>query len=229
MFRSLTLALALLQLSSAVTTKEGKDWLAENALKPGVVSLPSGLQYKVLVPGAGMYHPKADTLILAHYEGRLTDGTVFDSTGGGPQAFTPNHHVKGWSEALTHYMVEGDKYELYMPSELAYGEKQNGKVPGGSVVIVEMELVNIARDGAKVRALKCNVETGGGCDNQEQAFVKELQGKKPKKLQKELKKVMKEGKKEMTPEEKEWQRLRIHILNQMLPHDMKEELKEEEL
>ena len=103
---------------------EGEAFLEANKAKEGVVTLPSGLQYKVLREGDGAFHPTADAQCSCHYEGTLIDGTVFDSSyaRGYPTSFAPNQVIRGWTEAMQ-LMVEGDKWEMYIPSNLAYGDR----------------------------------------------------------------------------------------------------------
>ena len=117
-------------------------WLKENAVKEGVVTTPSGLQYKVLTKGEGTV-PKSDEQVTVKYEGRLIDGTVFDSSyKRNPQTsdFKPSQVIKGWTEALT-TMPRGSKWELYIPQELGYGSRQAGKIPPYSTLIFVVELV----------------------------------------------------------------------------------------
>lgn len=125
---------------------EGKKFLAENAKKEGVVTLPSGLQYKVLVKGEGDV-PQVSEKVFVNYEGRLVDGTVFDASakhGDKPSEFRPNQVIKGWTEALT-MMPVGSKWQLYIPYELAYGEKEAGNIKPFSALIFDVELVGIDR------------------------------------------------------------------------------------
>ncbi len=122
----------------------GKAFLEDNAKKEGVVVLPSGLQYKVLTQGSGAV-AKATDKVRVKYEGRLIDGTVFDSTekhGGQPATFAPNQVIKGWTEALT-MMPVGSKWELYIPQELGYGARQSGPIPAYSTLIFVVEVVGI--------------------------------------------------------------------------------------
>lgn len=124
----------------------GKKFLAENAKKEGVVTLPSGLQYKVLVKGEGDV-PQVSEKVFVNYEGRLVDGTVFDASakhGDKPSEFRPNQVIKGWTEALT-MMPVGSKWQLYIPYELAYGEKEAGNIKPFSALIFDVELVGIDR------------------------------------------------------------------------------------
>lgn len=107
-------------LTKAGSNEASVQWLAENAKKEGVTTLPSGLQYKTLTKGSGKYHPTVDSPCLCHYHGTLIDGSTFDSSydRGSPTTFAPNQVIKGWTEAMQ-LMVEGEKLELYIPSELA--------------------------------------------------------------------------------------------------------------
>lgn len=122
----------------------GAAYLSDNAKKEGVVVLPSGLQYKVLVQGDGPVATMADK-VTVKYEGRLIDGTVFDSTekhGGKPATFTPNQVIKGWSEALC-LMPAGSKWQLYIPQELGYGGRPTGNIPAFSTLIFDVEVMGV--------------------------------------------------------------------------------------
>ena len=124
--------------------KAGKDFLEENAKKEGVITLPSGLQYKVLKQGDGIVPQKTDK-VKVHYEGRLIDGTVFDASskhGTEPATFRPDQVIKGWTEALT-MMPVGSKWQLFIPQELGYGERAAGQIPPYSTLIFDVELVGI--------------------------------------------------------------------------------------
>lgn len=124
--------------------KAGEDFLAANAKKDGVVTLPSGLQYKVLVMGEGPV-AKATDKVTVKYEGTLTDGTVFDSSyKRNPQTseFRANEVIKGWTEALTR-MPAGSTWMLYIPQQLAYGSRQAGKIQPYSTLIFKVELVSV--------------------------------------------------------------------------------------
>lgn len=125
----------------------GEKFLAENAKKPGVKVLPSGLQYKVLKEGDGEV-PKASDEVEVVYEGRLVDGTVFDATSkhGGVKTdkFRAGNLIKGWTEALT-TMPVGSKWQLVIPYELAYGERQAGQIPPYSTLVFDLELVSIVK------------------------------------------------------------------------------------
>jgi FKBP-type peptidyl-prolyl cis-trans isomerase len=124
--------------------KEGEAFLAANATKEGVVTLPSGLQYKVLKAGDGRKPTEADT-VEVHYRGTLLDGTEFDSSykRGQPQSMAVKGLVKGWIEALP-LMPVGSKWQLFVPPPLAYGERGAGRNIGPNATLVfEIELVAI--------------------------------------------------------------------------------------
>ena len=124
----------------------GTAFLAENKSKPGVTTLPSGLQYMVLTEGTGP-KPTASDKVKCHYHGTLIDGTVFDSSveRGQPATFPVNGVIKGWVEALQ-LMNTGSKWRLFIPSELAYGDRQAGaKILPGSTLIFDVELLEIAQ------------------------------------------------------------------------------------
>ena len=125
--------------------KAGKDFLEENAKKEGVVTLPSGLQYKVLKQGNGAV-AKVNDKVTVLYEGRLIDGKVFDSTekhGGEPATFSPSQVIKGWTEALC-MMPVGSKWQLYIPQELAYGARGAGSdIPAYSTLVFDVEVLSI--------------------------------------------------------------------------------------
>ncbi len=138
----------------------GKQFLAENAKKDSVVTLPSGLQYKVLVKGTGDIPAKSDR-VQVNYEGRLIDGTVFDSSskhGSKPATFRADQVIKGWTEALT-MMSVGSKWQLFIPQELAYGERQAGQIKPYSALIFTVELVGIDKPEAK-SGTKAGVDEG---------------------------------------------------------------------
>lgn len=130
------------------TLAEGKAFLDANAKKEGVKVLASGLQYKVLREGAGKV-PSATDRVKAHYRGTLTNGTEFDSSykRGQPTEFAVTGVIKGWTEALQ-LMNEGSKWELVVPAALAYGEPGRPNIPPNSVLIFEVELLEIVKPGA---------------------------------------------------------------------------------
>ena len=123
---------------------EGEKFLAENKKKEGVVALPSGLQYKILTAGNGP-KPKASDTVKCHYEGRLINGTVFDSSirRNEPAEFPVSGVIAGWVEALQ-LMPVGSKWQLYIPSELAYGTHGAGQSIGpNQTLIFDVELLAI--------------------------------------------------------------------------------------
>ena len=122
----------------------GEAFLAENAKKEGVVTLPSGLQYQVIAEGTGK-KPSATDRVQCHYEGTLIDGTVFDSSikRGEPAVFGVNQVIKGWVEALQ-LMQEGAKWRLYIPYDMAYGEHGAGEmIPPYSALVFDVELIKV--------------------------------------------------------------------------------------
>ena len=143
---SLLLLGSLIALASAESNEEGKAHLATNAQADGVVTRPSGLQYKVLSSGApDGRSPAANSPCVCHYTGTLLDGTVFDSSvaRGSPATFKPNQVIGGWTEALQ-LMKEGDKWQVTIPSDLAYGDRGSPpKILGGSVLVFELELITV--------------------------------------------------------------------------------------
>jgi FKBP-type peptidyl-prolyl cis-trans isomerase FklB len=128
------------------STKEGTAFLAQNAKRKEIVVLPSGLQYEVLKQGSGE-KPKATDKVKTHYHGTLIDGTVFDSSvnRGEPATFPVNGVIKGWVEALQ-LMPVGSKWKLYVPYDLAYGERgAGGMIKPYSTLIFEVELLEIVK------------------------------------------------------------------------------------
>ena len=127
--------------------KTGDEFLTENKKKEGVTTTPSGLQYKVLVKGNGP-SPADTSTVKVHYRGTLIDGKEFDSSykRGEPAEFPVTGVIKGWTEALK-MMHVGDKWELYIPSDLAYGEQGagNGAIEPNAVLIFEVELLDIVK------------------------------------------------------------------------------------
>ncbi len=124
--------------------EKGKTFLAENAKKEGIVTLPSGLQYQVITEGNGK-KPAATDRVKCHYEGTLIDGTLFDSSikRGQPAVFGLNQVIKGWTEALQ-LMSEGAKWRLFIPAELGYGAQQAGEmIPPYSTLIFDVELIEV--------------------------------------------------------------------------------------
>ncbi|MBW7887721.1 MAG: FKBP-type peptidyl-prolyl cis-trans isomerase [Bacteroidetes bacterium] len=125
--------------------EEGEKFLAENKTKPGVVTLPSGLQYKVITMGKGK-KPKAANEVKVHYRGMLLNGIEFDNSykRGEPVTFPVNGVIPGWTEALQ-LMPAGSKWQLFVPSNLAYGDNPAGQIPPGSVLIFDIELLGIVK------------------------------------------------------------------------------------
>lgn len=129
---------------AAANREAGEKFLQENASKEGVVSLPSGLQYKVINEGEGTSPLKTDR-VEVHYEGRLLDGKVFDSSyrRGESITFGVTQVIKGWTEALQ-LMKPGAKWQVYIPADLGYGDRGAGRdIPPGATLIFDVELLSI--------------------------------------------------------------------------------------
>jgi len=207
--------------------EDGLKFLEENKSKDGVITLDSGMQYKVLKSGDGDSHPAPDSPCECHYAGTLIDGTEFDSSiaRGTPATFAPNQVIKGWTEAMQ-MMVEGDKWELYIPSELAYGERGSPpKIPGGSVLIFTIEILKI--NGGKVPASRCDPVTQEKCNEKEVKWLKKIAKKfegdvdKLKAEQTRLKGMTGNSMKESL---KSWINKRIGLLSKLLDAGGKSEL-----
>ncbi|MCG3729511.1 FKBP-type peptidyl-prolyl cis-trans isomerase [Vibrio cincinnatiensis] len=132
------------QASAKMAAAEGESFLKDNALRPEVTVLESGLQYEIINEGTGEV-PSADKSVRVHYHGELTDGTVFDSSvsRGQPAEFPVTGVIKGWVEALQ-LMPVGSKWKLYIPHDLAYGERGAGAaIPPFAALVFEVELLDI--------------------------------------------------------------------------------------
>lgn len=123
----------------------GKKFLAQNKLKPGVITTASGLQYEVITQGTGIKPTIADTFV-AHYRGTLLDGTEFDASynRGQPLTYPVNKVVPGWIEGLQ-LMPAGSKYKFYIPYNLGYGTMGSGQIPGGATLVFELELLEVKK------------------------------------------------------------------------------------
>ena len=124
----------------------GEKFLAANKKKPGVVTLPSGLQYKVIKEGKGAI-PTDTTTVKVQYEGRTIDGKIFESSyqnGNGPITMQPSQMIPGWTQALTH-MPEGSVWEVYIPQNLAYKDRSAGQIKPYSTLIFKIELVKVGK------------------------------------------------------------------------------------
>lgn len=121
----------------------GEKFLAENAKKDGVKTLPSGVQYKVIKEGNGAI-PADTSMVKVHYEGKTIDGKVFDSSykRGEPINLRCNQTIKGWTDAMVH-MPAGSTWEVYIPQDLAYGEREQGDIKPFSVLIFKIELLEV--------------------------------------------------------------------------------------
>lgn len=212
------------------TDEAGTAYLEEKSKEPDVVTLPSGLRYKVLKKGKSLFHPLVDTPCLCHYAGTLIDGTEFDSSysRGEPTTFAPNQVIKGWTEAMQ-LMTEGSKWELYIPSDLAYGARGSPpKIPGDSALVFTIEMIQIK--GEKVIGFHCQVNDPEleGCDDRMKKYVEKVKvkyGGDGDELEEEIERLKRVGSAGMKEELLSWMDIRIHILNQLLDSSKaKEEL-----
>jgi FKBP-type peptidyl-prolyl cis-trans isomerase FklB len=208
-------ALCLASASNAA----GLAFLEANKDKPGVITLPSGLQYKVLRAGTGDSHPTADSPCDCHYEGRTAQsfpgGETFDSSyaRGSPTSFAPNQVIKGWTEAMQ-LMVEGDKWEMYIPSELGYGDRGSPpKIGGGDVLVFTMEIIKIK--GAKKPASKCDVKTYEGCSEKESDYLKKKADASSAAIADEIKRLTGMSGQKMADDKKAWLTARVNLLNKL--------------
>merc|ERR1719235_1230442 len=217
MLRAFVLASALSL--SAATNAVGTAFLEANKDKEGVVSLPSGLQYKVLRKGEGQHHPTKNSPCECHYEGRdaknYPDGEKFDSSydRGSPTTFAPNQVIKGWTEAMP-MMVKGDKWELYIPSDMAYGDSgRPPKIGGGDVLIFTIEIIKIK--GGKTPASRCDVKSLEGCNEREAKYVEGKKGLTKEQLVTELERLNELGGKKMAPAQEQWRAGRVKLLTKL--------------
>lgn len=122
----------------------GNSFLTANKANLGVVETASGLQYQIVKKGDGSVYPSAKSTVKVHYHGTLLDGTVFDSSveRNEPISFPLNRVIKGWTEGLQ-LMVAGDTFKFFIPSDLAYGNAATGKIKPGSVLIFEVDLLEV--------------------------------------------------------------------------------------
>jgi len=131
--------------SAIVGASEGAAFLAQNARKPGVKTTASGLQYEVITAGKGA-KPRATDTVRVHYEGKLVNGTVFDSSRqrGEPIEFPLNRVIPGWTEGLQ-LMPVGSRYKLTIPASIGYGEEGAGPIPPNAVLVFDVELLDIVK------------------------------------------------------------------------------------
>jgi len=236
------LLLSALALVAGGSNEAGLAFLAENRENPDVIELPSGLQYKVLKKGRGTAYPTANSPCSCHYEGSLIDGTVFDSSykRGEPTTFAPNQVIKGWTEAMQ-MMVVGDKWEMYIPSELGYGDRGSPpKIGPGDTLVFQMEILAI--QGDSIPALQCTVsgdgdndETKEKCNEREQSYIAKVVTKWKgndsgnNKIAKEIERLRSILAGPMKDDLRDWARRRVHILVQFLDHQAAAAAAEQEL
>eukprot|EP00302_Diacronema_sp_CCMP2436_P016534 CAMPEP_0179855988 /NCGR_PEP_ID=MMETSP0982-20121206/10864_1 /TAXON_ID=483367 /ORGANISM="non described non described, Strain CCMP 2436" /LENGTH=250 /DNA_ID=CAMNT_0021742185 /DNA_START=221 /DNA_END=974 /DNA_ORIENTATION=- len=207
----------LLAAFTPAAAKEGAAWLAANGQKDGVVSLPSGLQYKVLRRGHGDAHPAPGSSCECHYKGQQAvdwpEGPEFDSSysRGSPSSFAPNQVIGGWTEAMQ-LMVEGDTWELYIPSELAYGARGSPpSIKPDATLVFTIEIIKI--NGEKVPAApRCDVGTLEGCTEEESKYVAKQQARIAPERAAEIKRLQGLVGTKAAPAKVAWIRARLHLL-----------------
>ena len=131
---------------AAENKKKGEEFLSQNKKKEGVITTSSGLQYRIISKGDSAIKPKSDDTVKVHYAGKFIDGKEFDSSykRKEPAQFKADKVIRGWTEGLQ-LMSVGSKYEFFIPSELGYGPNDNQAIPGNSVLIFEVELIEIVK------------------------------------------------------------------------------------
>lgn len=171
---------ANVKLKELANKRKGEEFLAENAKKEGVVTLPDGLQYKVITAGTGA-KPTATDRVVVKYEGKTVDGQVFDSSyRRNPQTttFGVNQVIKGWTEALQ-LMTVGSKWEVYIPYQLAYGERGSGRnIKPYEALIFTVELVDIEKPKTEVKAEETKANNKGAALKKQSATAKKTTRKK---------------------------------------------------
>jgi FKBP-type peptidyl-prolyl cis-trans isomerase FklB len=203
---------------TSASNAKGLAFLKVKESEPDVVKLPSGMLYKVLRKGSGKEHPLVGTSCSCHYEGTLINGDKFDSSydRGSPTSFAPNQVIKGWTEAMQ-LMVEGDKWEMYIPSELAYGANGSPpKIGPDEVLIFRMEIIKI--NGKTKPAITCDVVSLDECDEKQKKFIEKMKAKSAGEkapIKKEMTRL--EGMKgnKMAPENADWLVQRLGLLKRM--------------
>jgi FKBP-type peptidyl-prolyl cis-trans isomerase FklB len=205
---------------ASASNEKGLAFLAAKEKDSDVVKLDSGMLYKVLRKGSGKAHPLVGTSCECHYEGTLISGEKFDSSydRGSPTSFAPNQVIKGWTEAMQ-LMVEGDKWEMYIPSELAYGERGSPpKIGPDEVLIFRMEIIKIK--GETKPAITCDVVSLDECDEKEKKFIEKTKAKTGSDkavISKEMKRLKGMQGQKMAPENADWVTQRLGLLKRM--HD----------
>jgi FKBP-type peptidyl-prolyl cis-trans isomerase FklB len=214
------------------TDEAGIAFLEANLHQEGVVDVAAGgWQYKTLVNGTGTYHPEPPCRCLCHYEGRLVNGHVFDSSyeRGEALRIAPNQVIDGWFQALQR-MVEGDKWEVYLPSDLGYGERGHPPdIPADAALIFILEMVAVDCP-QKSPVLQCHVSSErqgddgravtvqGFCSQQELTYLAKIEEWTPAMLRGEsvrLGRLVEEGA-SMKFDLKEWIQRRLHLVQQLL-------------
>eukprot|EP00588_Corethron_pennatum_P004117 CAMPEP_0194297844 /NCGR_PEP_ID=MMETSP0169-20130528/59837_1 /TAXON_ID=218684 /ORGANISM="Corethron pennatum, Strain L29A3" /LENGTH=232 /DNA_ID=CAMNT_0039047767 /DNA_START=576 /DNA_END=1274 /DNA_ORIENTATION=- len=223
-------SLAFFALSAHANTPEkSKAFLKQNAKKQGVITLPSGLQYSVIKKGDGIYVPTENSPCSCHYHGTHIDGSVFDSSidRGTPATFSPDQVIKGWTEIMQ-MMVEGDKFQLFIPAELAYGDMgSRGSIKGGEALIFSLEMLEIK--GNKIAVAQCNVSTLDGCNEREAAYIEKTIsrfGSDLKAMREEMERIGRMTETVESSDLRQWGERRVWIIMELAALAMKGETNE---
>lgn len=194
---------ALLARGCSGTNAAGKQFLQENAKRPGIHILPSGLQYKVIQVGKGEKHPQNKATVEFHYAGTTLDiepraleldveqWDTFDSSWKRkkPMVTVVEAALNNAMREMLLVMVEGDWIEMYVPSKMGYGDQDVGRIKAGSVLIYQIKLIRASGD--MVPVLKCNTKTLDDCTKKEQAYITVMMRKTEKERKKEVKRLEK--------------------------------------
>jgi len=201
--------------SHAKTNEVGMKFLEKLKTRKDLTFLPSGVMYKILRNGRGIFHPTTKSKCASHHSVKLIDGTIVDSTysRNSPTILSPKSVLKGLGEVMK-LMVRGDKWRIYLPSEVAFGDRGNPPtIRQGSVVIFVLEIISIR--GGKKLAHKCKVSTLKGCTKKEKKFVKRMNKRTIALINKELLRLKKMQLRQMKPRLRLWLQRRVAIIKQI--------------
>ena len=213
------ISINLLSAKPKKTNLEGINYLNENAKKEGVITLPSGIQFIQLEKGEGQFNPTPDSFVQCDYKGTFINGTVFDETSkGSPAGFTPSQVIKGWGQTVV-LMVEGDRFLVTVPAEMAYTDVDHPKMVGDEVIIFDMKLVFIK--GNKIPVVLCDIETLNECNDKQKDYLNVIKNDSVKwtvaKLEKEYKRLeFNTNKGKMAEDLLRWSQTRMILIRRVL-------------